>query len=264
MKKRIRVGILFGGRSGEHAVSLVSAASVIKALNPAKYEAVPIGVSREGRWHVGSKALKRLSDVFEFGTAVMPSVDPQGPKLVPLDNARHQKALPKLDVIFPVLHGTFGEDGTVQGVLELAGIPYVGAGVLGSAAGMDKDVMKRLFRDADLPVVDWVMVLRCEWEKGAERLRRQIESTLGYPLFVQQANLGSSVGISKVHNRPELGPALDLAASYDRKIIVEKGLDAREVECSVLGNDQPEASVPGEIVSVNEFYDYEEKYVKEA
>ena len=263
MKKRLRVGVVFGGRSGEHEVSLVSAASVIKALDPIKYEVVPIGVSREGRWHVGSKVLKRLSDVFELGMAVIPSVDPKGPKFIPLDNVRPQKARLRLDVIFPVLHGTFGEDGTVQGVLELAGIPYVGAGVLGSAAGMDKDVMKRLFRDAGLPVVDWVMVLRCEWEKSAERLRRQIESKLGYPLFVKPANLGSSVGISKVHNRRELAAALALAASYDRKIIVEKGLDAREVECSVLGNDQPEASVPGEIVSVNEFYDYEAKYVKE-
>ncbi len=263
MKKRIRVGVLFGGRSGEHEVSLVSAASVIKALNPAKYEVVPIGVSREGRWHVGSKALKRLSDVLEHGTHVIPSVDPQGPKLIPLDSRQLQKAQLKLDVIFPVLHGTFGEDGTVQGVLELAGIPYVGAGVLGSAAGMDKDVMKRLFRDAGLPVVDWVMVLRWELEQSPGRLRRLIESKLDYPLFVKPANLGSSVGISKVHNRRELGPALDLAARYDRKIIVEKGLDAREVECSVLGNDQPEASVPGEIVSVNEFYDYEAKYVKE-
>jgi D-alanine-D-alanine ligase len=263
VKKRIRVGVLFGGRSGEHEVSLVSAASVIKALDPAKYEVVPIGISRKGSWRVGSKALGQLPDVLKRGTTVIPSVDPQGPKLIPLDNGRHRKTLPKLDVIFPVLHGTFGEDGTVQGVLELAGIAYVGAGVLGSAAGMDKDVMKRLFRDAGLPVVDWVMVLRWEWEQSPERLRRLIESKLGYPLFVKPANLGSSVGISKVHNWRELGPAIDLAASYDRKIIVEKGLDAREVECSVLGNDQAEASVPGEIVSVNEFYDYEAKYVKE-
>ncbi|TAM81484.1 MAG: D-alanine--D-alanine ligase [Acidobacteria bacterium] len=263
MKKRIRVGVLFGGRSGEHEVSLVSAASVVGALDRAKYEVVPIGISREGQWRLGSGALKLLPDVLRKGTAVIPSVDPQGPQLVPLDEDRLQKARPQVDVIFPVLHGTFGEDGTIQGLLELAGIPYVGAGVLGSAAGMDKDVMKRLFRDAGLPVVEWVMVLRSEWKQSPARLRRLIETKLGYPLFVKPANLGSSVGISKVRGRAELARALDLAAEYDRKVIVEKGLDAREIECSVLGNDQPEASVPGEIIPVNEFYDYEAKYVKE-
>jgi len=182
---------------------------------------------------------------------------------MPLNGDRLRAARPQLDVVFPVLHGTFGEDGTIQGLLELVGIPYVGAGVLGSAAAMDKDVMKRLFRDAGLPVVEWLMVLRSEWKQDAARLRKQIEAKLGYPLFVKPANLGSSVGISKVHERAELTAALDLAAAYDRKLIVEKGLDAREIECSVLGNDKPEASVPGEIIPVNEFYDYEAKYVKE-
>jgi D-alanine-D-alanine ligase len=263
VKKRIRVGVLFGGRSGEHEVSLTSADSVIKALDPAKYKVVPIGISREGRWCLGGEALKLLPQVIDQGTPVIPSVDPQGPKLVPLKPAANMLAPPQVDVIFPVLHGTFGEDGSVQGLLELAGIPYVGAGVLGSAVGMDKDVMKRLFRDAGLPVVEWVVVLRNEWKQSPARLRKLIETKLGYPLFVKPANLGSSVGISKVHNRHELGPAIDLAARYDRKVIVEKGLDAREIECSVLGNDQPKASVPGEIVPVNEFYDYEAKYVKE-
>lgn len=263
MKKRIRVGVLFGGRSGEHEVSLVSAASVIRALDPAKYQVVPIGISREGQWRLGSQALKLLPDVLDKGTAVIPSIDPQGPKLVPLNEARHPMARPRLDVVFPVLHGTFGEDGTIQGLLELAGIPYVGAGVLGSAAAMDKDVMKRLFRDAGLPVVEWLMVLRGEWKRHPARLRKQIEAKLDYPLFVKPANLGSSVGISKVRGRAELAAALDLAAAYDRKLIVEMGLDAREIECSVLGNDQPEASEPGEIIPVNEFYDYEAKYVKE-
>jgi D-alanine-D-alanine ligase len=263
VKKRIRVGVLFGGRSGEHEVSLVSAASVIRALDPANYEIVPIGISREGRWRLGSDALKLLPDVLKKGAAVIPSIDPQGPKIVPLDAARRRGARPQLDVVFPILHGTFGEDGTIQGLLELAGIPYVGAGVLGSAAAMDKDVMKRLLRDAGLPVVEWLMVLRSEWKQDAARLRKQIEAKLGYPLFVKPANLGSSVGISKVHGRAELTAALDLAAAYDRKLIVEKGLDAREIECSVLGNDKPEASVPGEIIPVNEFYDYEAKYVKE-
>ena len=168
-----------------------------------------------------------------------------------------------IDVVFPVLHGTFGEDGTVQGLLELADIPYVGAGVLASAAGMDKDVMKRLFRDAGLPVVPWELILRSDWESDPGAVRKRIEKELRYPLFVKPVNLGSSVGISKVHDRRELAAALNLAAQYDRKILVEKGIDAREIECSVLGNDHPQASVPGEVVPVNEFYDYEAKYIKE-
>jgi len=263
VKKRIRVGVLFGGRSGEHEVSLTSAASVIKALDRKKYEVVHIGITREGRWFMGRGVLRTPAEVFVRGKSVLPSADPSGPRFFTRHVRPGANRVPGVDVIFPVLHGTFGEDGTIQGLLELAGIPYVGAGVLGSSAGMDKDVMKRLFRDAGLPVVEWVLVLRSEWKQSPARLRKLIETKLGYPLFVKPANLGSSVGISKVRNRRELGPAIDLAAGYDRKIIVEKGLDAREIECAVLGNDSPRASVPGEIVSVNEFYDYEAKYVKE-
>ena len=263
MSKKIRVGVLFGGRSGEHEVSLTSAASVIKALDPRKYDVIPIGITREGRWRVGPGASALLPQVLKDGVAVIPSVDPSGQKLAPLNARPGRSPNPKVDIIFPVLHGTFGEDGTVQGLLDLAEIPYVGAGVLASAAGMDKDIMKRLFRDAGLPVVEWVVVLRRDWKRNALQMRKQIEEKVGYPLFVKPANLGSSVGISKVRNRRELGPAMDLAAGYDRKVIVEKGLDAREIECSVLGNDDPEASVPGEVVPVNEFYDYEAKYVKE-
>ena len=263
MKKRIRVGVLFGGRSGEHEVSLTSAASVISALDPTKYQVVPIGITREGRWHMGVGSRGPLSEVLQKGQVIIPSAEPRAPHFFPCNSKGIAKRAQAVDVIFPVLHGTFGEDGTIQGLLELAGIPYVGAGVLGSAAGMDKDVMKRLFRDAGLPVVEWVLVLRCEWKQKPTRLRRKIEKELGYPLFVKPANLGSSVGISKVHNRRELAPAIDLAAGYDRKVIVEKGLDAREIECSVLGNDMPQASIPGEILPLNEFYDYEAKYVKE-
>ncbi|HEV2176853.1 MAG TPA: D-alanine--D-alanine ligase family protein [Terriglobia bacterium] len=272
MKKKIRLGILFGGRSGEHEVSLTSAASVLAALDPAKYEVVPIGITREGRWMVGhtpdrldAGAERLLPGVLANGTPVTASADPTGPALIPVNSvAPASGAQLQVDVIFPILHGTFGEDGTVQGLLELAGVPYVGAGVLASATGMDKDVMKRLFRDARLPVVDWVTVLRGDWEHDSARLRQLIEKRLGYPLFVKPANLGSSVGISKVHNRRELGPAISLAAEYDRKILVEKGVEnAREIECSVLGNDRPQASVPGEVLPVNEFYDYEAKYIKE-
>jgi D-alanine-D-alanine ligase len=279
VKKKIRLGVLFGGRSGEHEVSLTSAASVMRALDPAKYEVVPVGITREGRWRVGSGAFGLMSEaagddaaqrtaplqtVLEEGRVVTPSIDPTGPKLLalakssPVPNAR-----PEVDVIFPVLHGTFGEDGTIQGLLELADLPYVGAGVLASSAGMDKDVMRRLFRDAGLPVVPWELVLRRDWERDPASVRKTIEKRLRYPLFVKPANLGSSVGISKVRKPPELQAAMDLAAQYDRKILVEKAVDAREVECAVLGNDSPEASIPGEIIPVNEFYDYEAKYIKE-
>jgi D-alanine-D-alanine ligase len=276
LSKRIRLGVLFGGRSGEHEVSLISAASLLKALDPAKYEVVPIGITREGRWRVGStprelgrEPERMLANVLDQGQLVTASADPSGPQLVPMgqpaesDIAAARNSNRSVDVIFPVLHGTFGEDGTVQGLLELADIPYVGAGVLASAAGMDKDVMKRLFRDAGLPVVQWLLVLRSDWEQHAASNRRHIAREIGYPLFVKPANLGSSVGISKVHAARELDAAMELAARYDRKIIVEKGLDAREIECSVLGNDHPEASLPGEVISVNEFYDYEAKYLKE-
>jgi D-alanine-D-alanine ligase len=272
--KKIRLGVLFGGRSGEHEVSLTSAASVIRALDPAKYEVVPVGITRQGRWRVGSGAFALLPEaarddaaqwtaplqiVLEEGRAVTPSVDPTSPKLLPL--AKSSRALhtrPEVDVIFPVLHGTFGEDGTIQGLLELADVPYVGAGVLASSAGMDKDVMKRLFRDAGLPVVPWELVLRRDWEQDPAGVRKRIEKRLRYPLFVKPANLGSSVGISKVRKPLGLQAAMDLAAQYDRKILVEKAVDARELECAVLGNDSPEASIP-----VNEFYDYEAKYIKE-
>jgi len=262
--RKTRVGVLFGGRSGEHDVSLQSAASVINALDPAKYEIVPLGITRDGHWRVGSGAVQLLPQVLESGEPVTPSVNPFGPKLLPLAHVvPASDPRPEIDVVFPVLHGTFGEDGTVQGLLELANLPYVGAGVLASAAGMDKDVMKRLFRDAGLPVIPWQLILRSDWESHPIVVRKRIEKELRYPLFVKPVNMGSSVGISKVHNRRELAAALDLAAQYDRKLLVENGIDAREIECSVLGNDHPQASVAGEVVPVNEFYDYEAKYLKE-
>jgi D-alanine-D-alanine ligase len=255
---------LFGGRSGEHDVSLQSAASVINALDPEKYEIVPIGITREGHWRAGCGAVQTLAQVLESGELVTPSVNPTGPKLLPLASSPPSaNSLPCIDVIFPVLHGTFGEDGTVQGLLELVDLPYVGAGVLASAAGMDKDVMKRLFRDAGLPVVPWELILRADWENHPGAIGKRIEHALRYPLFVKPANMGSSVGISKVQHRRELYTALTLAAQYDRKLLVENGIDAREIECSVLGNDRAQASLPGEVVSVNDFYDYEAKYLKE-
>ena len=294
--KKLRVGVLFGGRSGEHEVSLLSAASVLKAIDRVKYEVVPIGISKEGRWLTSGESQKLLNGdgaienprhlragdpestlgaaVLARGDSVLVPPEPTGQhhSLIPFESGSasqrpaHQAI--DVDVIFPVLHGTFGEDGTIQGLLELAGIPYVGAGVLGSAAGMDKDVMKRLFAAANLPIVKHVTLLRSQWEKEPKKVTKEVESNLKYPVFVKPANLGSSVGISKAHDRKELAPAIDLAASYDRKIIIEQGVGgqnkkAREIECSVLGNDDPKASVAGEIVPIKEFYDYAAKYLDE-
>ena len=259
-KKRLRVGVLFGGRSGEHEVSLVSAASVIRGLDPDKYEAVPIGITKDGHWLIGEGAVKMLPEVLKGGRRVMLTADPTEAALVPLDRGAGAQ---RLDVIFPVMHGTFGEDGTIQGLLDLAGLPYVGAGVLGSAVGMDKDVAKRLCEAAGIPVVPWVTVHRWHWEKGPQAVKAEIEEKFSYPLFVKPATLGSSVGMTKAHNAAELGPALDLACEFGMKILVEKAVVAREIEVSVLGNYAPQASVPGEIVPHREFYDYTAKYLEE-
>ena len=293
--KKLRVGVLFGGRSGEHEVSLLSAASVLNAINRDKYEVVPIGITKEGRWLTAEHAERLLTGkheprhlragdpdvtpgaaVLENGEAVVVPPEPvrRDRGLVPFQSdpaaltRRASARAINVDVIFPVLHGTFGEDGTIQGLLELADIPYVGAGVLGSAAGMDKDIMKSLFRAAALPIVKHVTFLRSEWDANRKKVQKLVESKLKYPVFVKPANLGSSVGITKAHDRKELPGCIDEAAKFDRKIIVEEGVGgkknkAREIECSVLGNDQPEASAPGEIVPIKEFYDYAAKYLDE-
>jgi D-alanine-D-alanine ligase len=260
--KRIRVGVLFGGRSGEHEVSLISAASVMKALDPEKYDAVPIGISKDGRWLVGDDTkLKLLPDILKKGKRVMLSTDPSVAALIPLDEKPGGGI--RVDVVFPVLHGTYGEDGTVQGLLELAGLPYVGAGVLGSAVGMDKDVQKRLFRDAGLPVAEFEAVPRATWERSRADVLKSFERKFSFPLFVKPAALGSSVGMTKVRDITDLAAAMDLAAEFGQKIIVERGLDAREIELAVLGNDSPQASIPGEIVPHREFYDYAAKYLED-
>jgi D-alanine-D-alanine ligase len=261
VKKRLRVGILFGGRSGEHEVSLNSAASVIAALDPARYEVVPIGITKDGRWLAGSSAQKLLPDVLREGQRVMLGADPNIGALVPLDENR-SPAL-HVDVVFPVLHGTYGEDGTVQGLLELADLPYVGSGVIGSAVGMDKDMQKRLFLQAKLPVADFLAVTRARWEREPLAVRREIEKKFRYPVFVKPATLGSSVGMTKAHDRAELDEALNLAAEFAQKLIVERTIRGREIELSVLGNEQARASIPGEIVPHREFYDYEAKYLEE-
>jgi D-alanine-D-alanine ligase len=257
--KRLRIGVLFGGRSGEHEVSLASAASVIRGLDPNKYEAVPIGITKEGHWRIGAGAQKMLPEVLRGGQAVMMTADPTDASLVPLNGGAGQR----LDVIFPVMHGTFGEDGTIQGLLDLSGLPFVGAGVLGSAIGMDKDVAKRLLQVAKILVVPWITVYRHDWEKNPKQIQRAIESEFKYPVFVKPATLGSSVGMTKVHSRAELTPALNLAAEFAMKILVEKAMVAREIEVSVLGNNDPKASIPGEIVPHREFYDYTAKYLED-
>jgi D-alanine-D-alanine ligase len=259
-KKRLRVGILFGGRSGEHEVSLASAASVIRGLDPDKYEAVPIGITKDGHWLVGEGAIKMLPEILKGGRRVMLTADPTEAALVPLDRGAGAQ---RFDVIFPVMHGTFGEDGTIQGLLELADIPFVGAGVLGSAIGMDKDVAKRLCQEAGIPVVPWITVHRWRWEKEPAAVQADIEAKFPYPVFVKPATLGSSVGMTKAHSSEELGPALDFACEYGMKILVEKAVSAREIEVSVLGNNDPKASVPGEIVPHREFYDYAAKYLED-
>jgi D-alanine-D-alanine ligase len=294
--RKLRVGILFGGRSGEHEVSLLSAASVLNAIDKDKYEVVPIGITKDGRWLTAGDAENLLQGKLVLESRQLRAGDPETTPaaavlargesvVVPPEPVHRQSGLVpfqtdaaltrrasdraiNVDVIFPVLHGTFGEDGTIQGLLELADIAYVGAGVLGSAAGMDKDIMKSLFSAAGLPIVKHVTILRSAWEKDAKKVQKFVESKLRYPVFVKPANLGSSVGISKAHDRKELGPAIEEAAKFDRKIVIEQGVGgkknkAREIECSVLGNDEPVASIPGEIVPVKEFYDYNAKYLDE-
>ncbi len=257
-KKKLRVGVLFGGRSGEHEVSLLSAASILKAIDRKQFEIVPIGIAKSGQWLAADSAKALLAGDSAPQPLQLPA---SSAELIP----RSADLSGSLDLIFPVLHGTFGEDGTIQGLFEVADIPYVGSGVLGSAAGMDKDAMKKLFAAAGLPQTPHVTLLRSEWRTDPKKCRKLIEKALAYPLFVKPANLGSSVGISKVKTRDELDAAMDFAAKFDRKLVVEQGVGGpgakpRELEVAVLGNDAPEASVIGEIVPAKEFYDYEAKY----
>ncbi len=260
MNKQLAVGVIFGGRSGEHEVSLRSAATIMSALDPEKYHAIPIGITRSGVWVAGPAATEMLS-----GGGLPPGpvggVESPPPARI---LASLSSVLGELDVVIPVLHGTYGEDGTMQGLLEMLGIPYVGCGVLASAVGMDKIVMKQLFRQSGLPVVEFRWFSSHAWAVEGDVLQPDILRQLGLPVFVKPANLGSSVGITRVDDPADFAAAVALAAQYDRRIIVEKGYDVREIEVSVLGNEQPEASVPGEIISGAAFYDYADKYAPDS
>jgi D-alanine-D-alanine ligase len=260
VNKKLKVGIIFGGKSGEHEVSVQSAKSVMESLDSTKYTIVPIGISKQGSWHIGDEAIlalqsgSTLTGIGATSSSGLPDTNIAG-QSVP------SSLTEEIDVVIPVMHGTFGEDGSIQGMLELLDVPYVGAGVLASAVGLDKVFMKTVFLAAGLPQVLFTAYTRREWEQNRETVAADVEEKLGYPCFVKPANLGSSVGISKVKNRDDLYAAMDIACRYDRKIIVEEGLDIREIEVAVLGNDDPKASVPGEVIPSHEFYDYEAKYM---
>ncbi|THF78720.1 D-alanine--D-alanine ligase [Cohnella fermenti] len=282
MAHKVRVGLVYGGRSGEHEVSLQTALAVLKSFDYDKYELIPYYITKTGQWRSGPLLQAPPSAVSElqFPAASAASADGSGAggsslvvtgsSLAPLLQGMSDRVLSAegaaagdraIDVMFPLLHGTFGEDGTIQGLFEMAGLPYVGAGVLASAVGMDKAAMKTMFAQAGLPQVGYRYFTRFQWNKDREGELAGIEELLGYPCFVKPANLGSSVGVSKARNREELIAAVQEALRYDRKVIIEEFVDAREIEVSVLGNDDPRASVPGEIVSSNEFYDYKAKYI---
>jgi D-alanine-D-alanine ligase len=267
-QKRIKVGILFGGKSGEHEVSFCSAYSVIKTINPEKYEAIPIGITKNGYWLSPEESRRALLTGRIEGQEIIcwesKTDEHQFIIISKKNNEINYSFLEKLDVIFPVLHGPYGEDGTIQGLLELIDIPYVGSGVVASSLSMDKELMKKIFQQAGLPNTRWMMIKRKRWSTEPEKILTEIEKELCYPLFVKPTNLGSSVGISKVGKRDELASAINIATAYDRKIIIEEGVeDNIEVECSVLGNDEPEVSVVGEVKPAGKYYDYDSKYIDE-
>ena len=271
---RLRIGVVYGGRSGEHEVSLASAAAIFANLDRRRYDPVPIRIARDGRWTVVDRPpsiesaketigqARAAGPAVGDGRAVLPAARPGGDAFLAADGAGPPAAVQALDVVFPIVHGPCGEDGTLQGLLELADMPYVGAGVVGAATGMDKAVMKALFAAAGLPIVRHETVLRRAWRNDRGRTLADLTARLRHPLFVKPANLGSSVGISRAVDRAALSAGIDLAAGFDRKIIVEEGVDpCREIECAVLGNDDPQASLPGEIIPSGDFYDYEAKYL---
>ena len=262
MSRKTRVAVLFGGRSAEHEVSVTSARSLLQAIDKTKYDITMIPITKEGRWLPATDASRVLAAGVAEGDRVLPAAFDYTAGTGQLEGDRTEKAPVQVDVVFPLLHGPFGEDGTVQGLLELAGVAYVGSGVLGSAVGMDKEMMRRAFRAEGLPCVEYISVLRSRWRAEPGRVQSEIEDRFGYPLFVKPANMGSSVGVTKAKDGASLSLGMEEASRYDRKIIVEAAAEnCRELECSVLGNEAPEVSLVGEVVPGNEFYDYDAKYV---
>jgi D-alanine-D-alanine ligase len=270
--KKLRVGVVFGGRSGEHEISVRSARAIIESIDRKKFDVLPIAITKEGKWLPPAESTQLLpANVQPLLVSSQASAngdvailgDPSHKGLISLGANAHELPAERLDVVFPVLHGPFGEDGTLQGLLEMADIPYVGCGVLASACGMDKVAMKSLFVEAGLPICKHLWFLRSHWQSNPQQVLRKIKSEIGFPCFVKPANLGSSVGVSRANDKPSLRRAIELAAAYDRKIIVEEEVDAREIECAILGNDEPRASLPGEYVVHDDaarFLDYTEKY----
>ncbi len=271
MPKKLRVGVIFGGRSGEHEVSIRSARAIVEGVDPRKFEVVPIAITKEGKWLAPAQSVQLLPSSVHERMAVNDAAtgdvalvgDPSHKGLISLEGDSQSFVAEKLDVVFPALHGTYGEDGTLQGLLEMADVPYVGCGVLASSCGMDKVAMKSLFVQAGLPICKYIWFLRSQWRNNPAKVIRKVVADIGFPCFVKPANLGSSVGVSRATDKKSLTEAIDLAAQYDRKVIVEEELIAREIECAVLGNDEPKASLPGEYVLNDEaarFLDYTEKY----
>ena len=260
--QKIRLGIVFGGKSGEHEVSITSAASVVNALNPEEFEITVIGITKEGRLANTSEMRAMLPQDVQSRVSLSPALEADGSAMRVLSDVEPESADSRKfpQIIFPLLHGPYGEDGTIQGLLEIAGLPYIGCGVLASAVGMDKDIMKRLFMQARLPVAPYRAVFTRDLGKEMASLKQWTAAEFGYPVFSKPANLGSSVGICKIHDGGEFEDAVRHSAQFDRKILIEKGIDGREMECAILGNDIPEASVVGEVCSAHEFYDYDAKY----
>ncbi|MEX2426163.1 MAG: D-alanine--D-alanine ligase family protein [Thermomicrobiaceae bacterium] len=274
--RRIRVGVIFGGRSGEHDVSITSAHAILSHIDRTRFEPVPIGITREGDWVTGGDPLRQLARTSRLPLPDFQGSDEPEPSESPVTDIAETAgsrgvsdrtgtaSVQDLDVVFPVLHGPMGEDGTVQGMLELSGIPYIGSAVLGSAASMDKITAKRLCEQIGLPVVPWISFSRRDWQRSPDDVTAKLEDSLGYPCFIKPSNMGSSVGVYKVHGPDELADAINGASTHDRRLLAEQAVDARELEVSVLGNDDPISSIVGEVVPGHEFYDYDAKYVDDS
>jgi len=260
MKIKIRVAVIFGGRSGEHEVSIVSGTNIIEALDKKKYDVIPIGITKSGKWLAGEKApLAFKKGDYSGLTQVTLNCESGSNELLHFKNGHFEKL--KIDIFFPALHGPYGEDGTIQGLFEMANVPYTGCGVLASSVGMDKLVTKALWDQAGLPIVPYIGINKSSWKKSSKKIMKRVIDELGLPVFIKPANMGSSVGISKVKKESELKKAIDLACEFDTRILIEKGLNVRELECAVLGNDEPKAARVGEILVGGEFYDYNDKYI---